>query len=55
MEIPQHFHAMMFDSTDVANNFICLFGIFMFDFPIACLDLIPHGRFASVNPQEKAG
>jgi hypothetical protein len=53
IDIPQHFHAMMFDSENVANNFICLFGIFMFDFPTICQELIPHGRFASVDPQEK--
>jgi hypothetical protein len=44
---------MMFDSEGCDQHFICLFGIYMFDFPIICRELIPHGRFASIDPREK--
>jgi hypothetical protein len=55
VEFPQHHHVLMFDSAEPANNFICVFGLFMFDFPLDCFELVPHGRMAAFNPREEGG
>jgi hypothetical protein len=53
LEMPRHHHAMMFDSFEQHNNWVCLFGLFQFAFPMDLSVFTPRGRMIGLNPQTR--